>query len=155
MRLLGPRYHLLLIGGDQVMPRAPNVTALGYQQDNHQLARLLASSDVFVHAGVQETFGLVVLEAMACGLPVVAARAGALPELVDDSVGATFEPRDPEDLALMVSAQFERDRDAAGRAARKRAEAHGWDTTFTRLMARYSPLMTQPAMLERQLRRVR
>jgi alpha-1,6-mannosyltransferase len=124
MRLLGPRYHLLLIGGDQVMPRAPNVTALGYQQDDRQLARLLASSDVFVHAGVQETFGLVVLEAMACAVPVVAARAGALPEK------------------------------AAGRAARKRAEAHDWDTTFTRLMARHSQLMTQPASLERQLRRV-
>jgi alpha-1,6-mannosyltransferase len=154
-RLLGDPYHLLLIGGGRVTPRAPNVTVLDYQHDNRQLARLLASSDVFVHAGDQETFGLVVLEAMACGVPIVAARSGALPELVDDSVGATFEPRAPGDLALAVSAQFDRDLAAVGRAARKRAEANGWDTAFTQLLGRYSHLMGQAAMLERPSRHVR
>jgi alpha-1,6-mannosyltransferase len=142
LRLLGPRYHLLLIGGGRFRSPAPNVTALHYQQDRRQLARLLASCDMFVHAGDQETFGLVVLEALACGVPVVAARAGALPELVDDSVGATFAPRDPGDLAWKVRAEFERDRTAVGRAARARAEAHGWDIAFTRLLGRYSTLMT-------------
>lgn len=155
LRLLGPRYHLLLIGGGRCGSRAPNVTALHYQQDDRQLARLLASCDVFVHAGDQETFGLVVLEAMACGMPVVAARAGALPELVDDSVGATFEPRVAEDLAQKVRAQFERDRAAVGRDARARAEAHGWDIAFTQLLGRYSRLMGQPAMLKRTVRNVR
>jgi glycosyltransferase involved in cell wall biosynthesis len=82
-RELGERYHLLLIGGGPLPRGAPNVTMLPYQQDDLHLARLLASCDAFVHAGDQETFGLVVLEAMACALPVIAARAGALPELVD------------------------------------------------------------------------
>ena len=153
--LLGDRYHLLLIGGGRFTPRAPNVTVLEYQQDNRQLARLLASCDAFVHAGDQETFGLVVLEAMACGLPVIAARAGALPELVDENVGATFEPRAPDDLARKVLGLFERDREAARRAARRRAETHGWDAAFTRLLGRYTRLMGRPATLEQRIRDVR
>jgi alpha-1,6-mannosyltransferase len=155
LRLLGPRYHLLLIGSDRFGTRAPDVTALPYQQDDRQLARLLASCDVFVHAGDQETFGLVVLEAMACGLSVVAARAGALPELVDENVGATFEPRVAEDLAGKVTGLFERDRAAVGRAARARAEAHGWDVAFTRLLGRYSKLMAPQVMTQRPVQRVR
>ncbi len=117
------------------------MTLLEYQHDQHQLARILASSDAFVHAGDQETFGLIVLEAMACGLPAVAVRAGALEELVDSSVGETFRPRDPRDLALAVDRLFERDRTAIGRAARRRAEAHSWDAAFTQLIGRYWRLM--------------
>ena len=77
-RRLAQPYHLLLIGGDESR-REGNVTRIPYRRDNHELASYLASADAFVHAGVHETFGLVVLEAMACGRPVVAMRAGALP----------------------------------------------------------------------------
>jgi alpha-1,6-mannosyltransferase len=138
---LGQPYHLLLVGGRERRTLAPNVTLLEYQHDQHQLARILASSDAFVHAGDQETFGLIALEAMACGLPVVAARAGALEELVDSSVGETFRPRDPRDLVLAVDRLFERDRAAIGRSARRRAEAHSWDAAFTQLIGHYWRLM--------------
>jgi predicted deacetylase len=53
------------------------------------LARLIASCDALVHAGEHETFGLVFLEAMACGIPVIGARSGAVPELVDDGRALT------------------------------------------------------------------
>lgn len=139
--LLGDSFHLLLVGGRERRALAPNVTRLEYQQDAHRLARILASCDAFVHAGDQETFGLVVLEAMACGLPVVAARGGALEELVDESVGETFRPRDPQDLVLAVDRLFERGLDATGRAARARAESYSWDAAFTRLLGRYRRLM--------------
>ena len=65
----------------------PNITMLPYRRDSRELAQWLASADALVHAGTKETFGLVLLEAMACGRPVVAARAGAIPEIVDESVG--------------------------------------------------------------------
>lgn len=149
-RRLGNRYHLLLVGGGSTTPRAPNVTHLEYQQDNRQVARLLASCDAFVHAGDQETFGLVVLEAMACGLPVVAAHAGALPELVDASVGATFTPRDAGDLARKVVSLFEGDHEALGRVARRRAEGYSWDSVFTRMLGRYTRLLAQSAVPARQ-----
>jgi alpha-1,6-mannosyltransferase len=142
MELLGPAYHLLLIGARRAARRGRNVTLLEYQQDPGELARILASCDAFVHAGDQETFGLVVLEAMACGLPVVAAGGGALVELVDETVGATFQPRNPAALARAVAALFERDRAALGRGARRRAEAHSWDSAFTRLLGHYTRLLS-------------
>jgi alpha-1,6-mannosyltransferase len=126
-----------LVGGGTPRRLADNVTVLEYQRSPAQLARVLASADLFVHAGDRETFGLVVLEAMACGLPVVAAAAGALPELVDDEVGATFPPRSPVGLAQAVVRTLERDPRVLRRAARARAERHGWDPVFTRLLGRY------------------
>ena len=67
---------------------------LPYRRDSVELAQWLASADALVHAGTKETFGLVILEAMACGRPVVAARAGAFPEFIDDSVGMLAKPYD-------------------------------------------------------------
>lgn len=151
-RLLGPRFHLLLVGGDRTARLAPNVSALPYQRELPQLARILASCDAFVHAGDQETFGLVALEAMACGLPVVAARAGALVELVDETVGATFQPRDPADLAHAVVELFERDLAALATAARARAAASSWDRAFTQLLGRYTRLMNTAVPGPRRLR---
>lgn len=141
MRLLGPRYHLLLVGGTRPARLASNVTLLEYQHDPRALACVLGSCDAFVHAGDQETFGLVAIEAMACGLPVVAARGGALDELVDDAVGATFTPRDPSDLARAVAGVFERDRRALSAAARARAHAYSWDRAFARLLDHYARLL--------------
>jgi alpha-1,6-mannosyltransferase len=152
--LLGSPYHLLLIGGRRRRALAPNVTLLEYQQDAHELARILASCDAFVHAGDQETFGLVALEAMACGLPVVAARAGALEELVDESVGETFRARDLRDLVLAIDRLFERDLAALGRAARQRAESHSWDAAFTQLIGHYWRLMSSSGAGLSEVRRV-
>ena len=83
---LGKPYHLLLIGGGEEKAFAPNVTAMPYRRDSGELARWIASCDALVHAGTRETFGLVIVEALACGRPVIATRAGAVPELVDDRV---------------------------------------------------------------------
>ncbi len=65
-----------------------------------QLARLYASAWVTVLAAVEEAQGLVLVESLASGTPVVAARSGAGPEIVEsDAVGRLFEPDDEADLA--------------------------------------------------------
>src|SRR5206468_12181937 len=90
VELLGPPYVLVLIGsGPAVPPASPRVRVLPYQRSEFMLAGALAAADVFVHAGDQETFGLALLEAMACGTPVVARSASGLAELLtpDASVG--------------------------------------------------------------------
>ena len=46
----------------------PNISLIPYRRDSVELAQWLASADALVHAGTKETFGLVILEAMACGL---------------------------------------------------------------------------------------
>jgi alpha-1,6-mannosyltransferase len=141
-RLLGEPWHLVLMGGDQA-GRDGNVTRLPYCRDSHTLASYLCAADAFVHAGVHETFGLVVLEAMACGRPVVAMRAGAIPELVDERVGCLAEPHADAGVAARrladaVSALYERDLETLGAAARRHvAGNYSWTRALQSLMSRY------------------
>ena len=141
-RRLGTPYHLLLVGGADT-GRRDNVTRIPYCRDHRELASYYAAADALVHAGVHETFGLVVLEAMACGRPVVGMRAGALPEIVAARAGVLAEPHaDPAcaaaNLADAVTALYERDRTAAGAAAREHVVANfSWHRTLQGLMARY------------------
>jgi alpha-1,6-mannosyltransferase len=153
---LGRGHHLLLIGGGAAR-RDGNVTRIPYCRDNETLASWFAAADGFVHAGKHETFGLVLLEAMACGRPVVAMRAGAVPELVPESAGILATPH--EDVAIAaanvaeaVSALYERDLDALGVAARAHVEAnYSWSRTLQQLMTRYqvaTGVMRAPAMVD-------
>src|SRR5690349_6118017 len=81
-RKLGRPYYLLMLGAGEAIPRQRNVIVRPYERSSRELARVLASADGLVHAGDEETFGLVLLEAMACSRGVIAAAAGAAPELV-------------------------------------------------------------------------
>ena len=102
-----------------------------YRRDSQELAQWLASVDALVHAGTKETFGLVLLEAMACGRPVVAARAGAVPEIVDQNVGLLAKPGDGENMAETIRALYDRDIEAIGAAARARVlKQFTWTQAF-------------------------
>jgi alpha-1,6-mannosyltransferase len=141
---LGSPYHLLLIGGDREGRPAANVTMLPYRRDSIELAGWLASADALVHAGTKETFGLVLLEAMACGRPVVAARAGAIPEFVDEGVGMLAEPGSGARMAEAIAALYERDIEALGASARARVlRKFTWDRAFQAQMATYNALLAR------------
>lgn len=138
---LGAPYHLLLIGGERRARPSPNVTMLPYRRDSLELAQWLASADALVHAGTKETFGLVTLEAMACGRPVVAARAGAFPEFIDDSVGMLAEPNSADSMAQAIVALYERDLEALGAAARVHVLRHfTWQRAFQAQLSAYAAL---------------
>jgi len=146
---LGPRYHLLLIGGEGAARRGRNVTVYPYQDDNGRLSRLIASCDALVHAGDQETFGLVVLEAMACGLPVIGVDAAAVPELVDETVGLLVPRPEAAALAEGIVALYQRDLGALGAAARQRAVGgYGWDAVMRSLVGHYARLGGVPVPVE-------
>ena len=139
---LGSPYHLLLIGGGRQGRQADNVTLLPYRRDSIELAEWVASADALVHAGTKETFGLVVLEAMACGRPVVAARAGAIPELVDQTVGMLAEPGSAAGMAEAIAGLYERDVEALGVNARARVlRKFTWERAFQAQMAAYKALL--------------
>jgi alpha-1,6-mannosyltransferase len=136
---LGRPYHLLLIGGGRSARPNPHVTIVPFRGDSIELASWLASADALVHAGTRETFGLVVVEAMACGRPVVATRAGAIPEIVDESVGQLAEPHDAMSLAEAVSALYARDLEAVGAAARAKVlEQFTWTLALQTQLATYA-----------------
>ena len=138
---LGDDYHLLLVGAGSGARPQSNATYLPYRRDPREVARLLASCDAFIHANDREPFGLVVLEAMACGLPVVGVEAGGVSELVDTDVGQLAPRPEPGALAEAIEALFARDYAGVGRTARRRAESrHGWNRTFENLSALYGDL---------------
>lgn len=79
-----------------------NVRFLGFVE-HQEMPRHYQQADLFVLPSRRESFGLVLAEAMACGLPVVATTAGAIPEVVEDGVtGVLVPPDDPEALANAV-----------------------------------------------------
>lgn len=143
------RHYLLLIGAGMPSTGHPRLRVVDYLRDEHELAAYLASADALLHAGDAETFGLVIVEAMACGLPVVGVRAGATPELVDESVGELAERARGIELARAVERLFERDRHGLGAAARREAvRAHGWTPQFERQLAQFARLAGRSALTE-------
>jgi alpha-1,6-mannosyltransferase len=139
---LGGDYCLLLIAAGANLKPHPQVICLDYVRDSKQLARLIASCDAFVHANDQEPFGLIVLEALAAGLPVVGPSTGGVGELIDEEVGQRALEATPAGLAEAVEALFARDMEALSRAARRRAEErHTWDRTFQSLMGVYGQVL--------------
>ena len=142
VRKLGDPYHLILVGGGGVLPYCDRVTHIPFRRDQRQLARLLASCDVLVHPGDCETFGLIVLEAMACGLPVVATNKGGVAELVDTETGILAEPNDVGSLAGAIEAIYQRDLARMGQAARRRAvERYDWNEILPQVIGRYEGLL--------------
>jgi len=142
VRKLGAPYHLILVGGGAALPPCERVTHVPFQRDQRQLARLLASCDLLVHPGDCETFGLIVLEAMACGLPVVATNKGGVAELVDAETGILAEPNSVDSLAGAIDAIFERDLERMGRAARRKAVEHyDWNEILPQVIDRYDALL--------------
>lgn len=138
---LGAPYHLLLIGGAESARLDSNVTAVPYRRDSVELAEWLASADALVHAGTRETFGLVLLEAMACGLPIVAARAGAVPEIVTPDVGLLAEPHDSASLAEAIAALYDSQLEARSLAARARVvSTFSWGQALQTQLGSYSRL---------------
>lgn len=120
----------------QLAEGAP-VRFLGYVDGRDELARLYRAADISLSVAPTETFGLAVLEALACGTPVVTADVGGARELVDDTCAQWGTPRAP---ALADAVQRLRDRllaDPVGlrQAARSRAELYSWGASAHRMLA--------------------
>ena len=142
VEMLGDPYRLVLIGAGKDVRGASHVAALDFEREPEKLAGVIASCDAFIHANENEMFGLVVLEAMAAGLPVIGPDKGGVGELLDESIGQLARGVDPASLAEAVEALFARDVDSLKLAARERAETrYSWDQTFLGLTQLYTDLL--------------
>jgi len=134
----GPRAEALRARGSD------GITFLGNLDRQLVLPRLYASADAFVFASTTETLGLVVLEAMASGLPVIATPAGGVADHLRDGVnGISFPARDAAALATeMVTLVLDRPRAATlGAGARATAERLDWERELDRLDASYREVL--------------
>jgi phosphatidylinositol alpha 1,6-mannosyltransferase len=137
--------HLILAGTGPCEPELkaaapPEVTFLGFLDRRTQLPDLYANCDAFAFASLTETLGLVVLEAMASGLPVIAAPAGGVQDHVRDGVnGLTYAADNPAAMAramVLLASEYELTRRLA-RAARRTAESLSWERELDRLDVSY------------------
>ena len=118
----------------------PGVTFLGFLDRRSRLPDLYANCDAFVFASVTETLGLVVLEAMASGLPVVATPAGGVQDhLRDGQNGLAYREGDAGGMARSMVRLAEEWglSQRLSRGARRTAEALSWDAELTRLDRSY------------------
>ena len=99
-----PRSVIVLAFGQGAVrvPDHLDVRFTGGIRDRHDLARLLTAADVFVSASQMETYGMTLVEAMACATPVVAFRVGGIPEAAPDGQGAMLCA--PQDGAALIDA---------------------------------------------------
>lgn len=126
----GPRAQGLREAGTQ------GITFLGNLDRETILPRLYASADAFLFSSLTETLGLVILEAMASALPVIAAPAGGVADHLRDGVnGVAVAANDVDAMAhAMVTLALDRPLAAAlGRGARATAERLSWDEELDRL----------------------
>ena len=141
-------------GGAEVARIHERIAALGLDghvrfvqpQPHHALSTYYRAADVVVVPSRSESFGLVALEAAACGTPVVAAAVGGLRTLVvDGTTGHLVDGRDPLDHAAAIEAVLADPLAAAamGRAAAERAARFTWSTTAARLRRLYVDLTTR------------
>ena len=96
------------------------------EQPHEQIAGFMAEADLLILPSYYDSFGIVLAEAMACGLPVVATRCGGLEELVDEGSGELVAVGDAEALAAGILAAIAKYDHYSRLGIRRRAESR-WD----------------------------
>lgn len=146
----GNQVSLIQVGGTPTQEQKELISSLQIQKhicflgivSETQLLELYNLADVFVFPSFYEGFGLPVLEAMACGTPVVASNRTSLPEVVTNA-GLLIDPESPEDLAKAIgkiidSPSLKKELMQNGLA---RANALTWTTTATQTANIYSNIL--------------
>ena len=138
-----PNCRLALVGDGPYRQELEKIFAgtnthfVGYLRGD-DLASAFASSDAFLFPSRTETLGLVLLEAMAAGCPVVAANSGGIPDIVTNGVnGYLFEPSDRDGLVTATQNLFYDRHEAMCFAARHEAEKWGWESAAKQLQKYY------------------
>ena len=151
----GLKHRVLVIGEGPARPwfeeQLPEAIFLG-EQTGADLARALASSDLLLNPSVTETFGNITLEAMACGLPVVAAAASGTTSLVrDGKSGILVDPEEIDEFAdaLALYARDPELRRKHGRAGLQIARTMDWDRINSTVIRTYRHAIVKRERLAR------
>ena len=138
-------FHLLVIGDGpertqlrKLQARCKNVSWIKYCAEPRELARYYQTADLFVHPGVQETFGLVALESQACGTPVVGIRGSYMDRIICHDQGSWADENTPEALAGAIEGSSAKKLATLGMSAAQTAEnLYSWPRVFQELFCIY------------------
>ena len=114
---------IVLVGSmpnDITLPE--NIIAVGRTSDTNELAKYYSMADVFISPSLQETFGKVIAEAMACGTPCLVNNATAMPELVADGCGYSIDNCSVESFCKYIDVIQEQGKEAYSEACINKAQ---------------------------------
>jgi alpha-1,6-mannosyltransferase len=139
------KFHLLVIGDgpqrnkmQKLQRRIGNVSWISYCADSVNLASYYRAADLFVHPGVQETFGLVALESQACGTPVVGIRGSYMDGIICHDQKSWAQENTPDALADAIEELSTRKLSVLGKAAAGATERlYNWPRVFEELFCIY------------------
>lgn len=139
------RFHLLVVGDGlqraellELQRITPAVTWLEYCAEAPRLAALYRAADLFVHPGVQETFGLVTLEAQACGTPVIGIHGSYMDRIIHSDQTLWARENSAAALATAIEETSREDLKHSGeRVSRLVAAQYSWEQVFARLFEIY------------------
>ena len=147
--LLGQReqnkFRLVVIGDgphrnkvQRLQRRIGNVSWISYCANSVDLSRYYRAADLFVHPGVQETFGLVALESQACGTPVVGIRGSYMDRIICHDQKSWAQKNSPDALADAIEDFSEKKLSALGKTAAGATEKlYSWPRVFEELFCIY------------------
>jgi glycosyltransferase involved in cell wall biosynthesis len=149
---INKKVHWLIAGDGPLldelkMTEVPNMTFTGYLK-GVELAEAYSATDLFVFPSPTETFGNVVLEALASGTPVIGANAGGVKNIISPGVtGYLCEPGNAEDFIknILYGLDNETLRVQMASNARKYALTQKWDQIFEDVIHQYSSVINEPA----------
>ena len=140
-------FHLLIIGDGpqrkdlrhlQSRSCGKDVSWIQYCTDSADLARYYQAADLFVHPGVQETFGLVALESQACGTPVVGIRGSYMDQIICHDQESWARANSAEALADAIEGASTKKLSVLGDSAARAAEnLYSWPRVFEELFCIY------------------
>ncbi len=139
------KFHLVVIGDgpqrnkvQKLQRHIGNISWISYCADSVDLARYYRGADLFVHPGVQETFGLVALESQACGTPVVGIRGSYMDRIICHDQKSWAQENSPEALADAIEDFSAKKLSTLGRTAAGITEKlYSWPRVFEELFCIY------------------
>ena len=140
------RFHLFIVGDGTQRPELQSlitdhhsqITHLPYCAEPARLAQLYRAADLFVHPGVQETFGLVALEAQACGTPVIGIRGSYMDRIIQSDLAHWATANTPEALANAIAAHISEE---VAYLHERIAARYSWTLVFDRLFDLYREVL--------------
>jgi glycosyltransferase involved in cell wall biosynthesis len=110
---------------------------------NNELPNLYRLAELFLFPSLSESFGMPILEAMACGTSVITSNRGAIPE-VAGKAAFMVDPKNPGEIAAMITTVLNSDplKKEAGERGLKRAETYSWQKTVTEIISVYERFST-------------